>query len=88
MSTNEYVPDYLDSPGDTVREYAEGLGFSRRSLAAKTGLRLETVSGLYSGDVTIDEDVASRLERGLGRPARFWLALESRYLDDVARLGR
>ena len=78
--------DYAVAPGETLRELLEEEGLSPRDLARRAGLSPKHVNKLLQGLVPLSADVAVRLERVTGTPARRWNALEAGYRSDLARI--
>ena len=60
---------------------------SRADLARRTELSLERIDQLIEGLVPLSTDIALRLERVTGVPARFWLKRESTYQERRARFA-
>lgn len=78
--------DWAVAPGETLQELLEERGMSQRELARRTGLSPKHVNKLLHGLVPLSADVAVRLERVTGTPARLWNALEAGYRSDLARI--
>lgn len=78
--------DYAVSPGETLQELLEERGMSQRDLARRAGLSPKHVNKLLRGLVPLSADVAVRLERVTGTPARLWNRLEANYRSDLARI--
>ena len=78
--------DYAVSPGETLQELLEERGMSQRDLARRTGLSPKHVNKLLHGLVPLSADVAVRLERVIGTPARLWNQLEANYRSDLERI--
>jgi HTH-type transcriptional regulator / antitoxin HigA len=78
--------DYAVAPGETLRELLEERGLSQRDLARRTGLSPKHVNRLLQGLVPLSADVAVRLERVTGTPARIWSGLEATYQADMERI--
>jgi HTH-type transcriptional regulator / antitoxin HigA len=78
--------DYAVSPGETLQELLEERGMSQRDLARRTGLSPKHVNKLLHGLVPLSADVAVRLERVTGTPARFWNRMEANYRSDLERI--
>ncbi len=74
-----YTPDYIVSPGSVLEEYLTELGMSKVELAERCGRPNKTISEILHGKAAITPETALQLERVLGRPASFWLSLESTY---------
>lgn len=80
-----FEPDWLSPPGDTVAEILDERGLSQRELARRTGFSTKFINQLIAGKAALTEETALKLERVLGSSARFWLNLESRYREALAR---
>ncbi len=85
--SNQYVPDYLVTPGEVLQDYLEGFGMTQAELAARTGLTKKTVNEIIKGKSPITPESALKLERSLGRPAHFWNNLERQFQEDRTRLA-
>ena len=83
---NEYYPDYVSPPGETLREILEDRGVSQAELAIRTGRPKKTISEIVNGKAAITPETALQLELVLGIPADFWNAREQHYREYLARL--
>lgn len=81
---NEYRPNVVFPPGDTLWEILEATGMSQAELAARMGVTEKHVSAVVKGKSPISEDMALRLERVLGTDAVFWRNLEHLYRRHLA----
>jgi HTH-type transcriptional regulator/antitoxin HigA len=72
-------PDYAVAPGETIREFLDGLGMTQRELSTRLDLSPKHVNQLVQGLVPLSVDVATRLELVTRMPARLWLRLEADY---------
>jgi len=84
LSTTSGIRD-LAPPGEILQEALEERGISNAELARRTGLSEKHVSQLVNSHVSLSMDVALKLERVLGIPANFWLALESNFRSEQKR---
>lgn len=82
---NEYVPDFVSPPGDTLRELLDDLRISQTELAQRTGRPKKTISEIVNGKAAITPDTALQLELVLGTPATFWNTREQHYREYLAR---
>lgn len=82
---NEYDPDVVSPPGETLAEVLESRGMTAADLATKMDSPEKTVDEIVAGRAAITPDVAKRLERVLGIPARFWDNRERDYRGHQAR---
>lgn len=82
---NQYEPDYVSPPGETLLEVLEEKGMSQSELAERTGRPRKTINEIINGKTAITPDTALQLERVLGVPAQFWSQREQNYQDFLAR---
>jgi len=82
---NEYLPDYVSPPGDTLKEALEAIGMTQRELAERTGRPSKTINEIIQGKAAITPETALQLERVLGVPAGFWIRREQHYRESLAR---
>ncbi len=84
---NEYHPDTVSPPRETLRELLEERSMSQVELAKRMGKTTKAVSDILSGadDVSITPETALQLEQALGLSARFWLNRESAYRESQAK---
>jgi addiction module HigA family antidote len=83
---NQYNPDYVSPPGETLLETLEVLRMSQAELAGRTGKALKTINEIVKGKAPITPETALQLERVLGVPARFWNNRERRYREFQAQV--
>ena len=76
---NQYTPDYVSPPGETLQEVLEERGMSQAELAERTGRPKKTINEIINGKAAITPETALQLERVLGIPASFWNNRERRY---------
>lgn len=84
-SQNEYLPDVVSPPGETLLEMLEERGMSQAELAERTGRPKKTINEIIKGKATITPATALQLERVLGAPASFWNDREQNYRESLAR---
>ena len=87
LTVNEYVPDYMVTPGEVLEDYLEHTGFTQASLAERTGLSKKTINEIIKAKSSITAETALKFERTLNRPAHFWSNLERQYQEDKIRLA-
>lgn len=83
---NQYTPDYVSPPGETLQEILEERGLSQAELAERTGRPKKTINEIINGKVAITPETALQLERVLGIRASFWNNLERQYREALARI--
>ena len=82
---NQYQPDVISPPGETLLETIEALGLTQAALAERTGRPLKTINEIIKGKAAITPETALQLERVLGVPAHFWVNREAYYRENLAR---
>ncbi len=82
---NEYLPEVVSPPGETLLEMLEERGMSQVELAERTGRPKKTINEIIKGKATITPATALQLERVLGAPASFWNKREQHYRESLAR---
>jgi addiction module HigA family antidote len=84
--SNQYDPDYVSPPGETLQETLLTLGMSQASLADRTGRSLKMINEIIKGKAPITPKLALELERVVGVPATLWNNREKIYRESVARV--
>ncbi|MCY3826551.1 MAG: helix-turn-helix domain-containing protein [Candidatus Dadabacteria bacterium] len=82
---DRFEPKWMSPPGDTILDALAEKNWTQSEFARRAGYTAKHVSQLIKGKAAITEDTALRLERILGGSARFWLALDARHREEVAR---
>ena len=82
---NEYSPDKVSAPGETLLEVLEDRGTTQQELAERLGMAPKTVNEIIKGKAPLTHDTALALERVLGLSAGFWNRLEAAYQESLAR---
>lgn len=82
---NQYNPDIVSPPGESLAETLTTLGMSQVALARRTGRPLKTINEIIKGKAAITPETALQFERVLGVPAGFWNNRERAYRDTLAR---
>ncbi len=82
----KFQPDWISSPGDTIRDLMEERDWNQVELAKRLGFTTKHLNQLVKGKASLSEDTALRLEYVLGSTARFWLNRETIYRERLARL--
>ena len=77
--------DDVPHPGETVAEYLEVNAWSQRELSRRSGVTTKVISEICNGKTAITPPTAISFEKVLGRPASFWLGLQSLYDEHKAR---
>ena len=84
-TVNEYFPEEVSPPGETLQETIEYHGMTQGQLAERMGRPKKTINEIIKGKAAITEDTAIQLERVLGVPASFWMNRERHYREALAR---
>lgn len=84
---NQYNPDYVSPPGDTLEEVLEERGITQAELAQRMGIpqKTITINEIIKGKEAITGETALQLELVLGIPAHFWNNRERHYREFLAR---
>jgi addiction module HigA family antidote len=82
---NQYIPDTVSSPGETLEELLESCGMSQAELSDRSGRPRKTINEIIKGKAAITAETAIQFERVLGIPAGFWIAREQNYREAQAR---
>ncbi|NJO51353.1 MAG: HigA family addiction module antidote protein [Leptolyngbyaceae cyanobacterium RM2_2_4] len=82
---NQYTPDFVSPPGETLLEVLEEQGMTQAELAERTGRPKKTINEIVKGKAALTPETALQLERVLGIPARFWNNREQQYREALAR---
>jgi len=85
MNRNQYAPDVVSAPGETLEELLEERGMSQAELADRTGRPKKTINEIIRGKAAITAETALQLEKVLGVPATFWITREQNYRESLAR---
>jgi addiction module HigA family antidote len=85
MAKNQYRPNEVSPPGETLLEVLEEHGITQAELAERTGRPRKTINEIVKGKAAITPETALQLERVLGVPASFWNARETRYREFLAQ---
>jgi len=80
-----FQPDWISSPGDTISDLMEERDWNQVELAKRLGFSTKHLNQLIKGKASLSEDAALRLERVLGSTARFWLNREALYREQLAK---
>lgn len=82
---NEYYPDSVSPPGETLEETLEALGMTQVELAERMNRPLKTINEIIRGKAIITPATSIQLEMVLGIPASFWNNREQAYREYLAR---
>jgi HTH-type transcriptional regulator / antitoxin HigA len=82
---NQYKPDSVTPPGETLMELLEEHGMSQAELAERMGRPKKTINEIIHAKAAIAPDTALQLENVFGVPAHFWMRRELDYQEFLAR---
>lgn len=82
---NQYNPDYVSPPGDTLLEVLEERGMTQAELAERTGRPKKTINEIINGKTAITPETALQLELVFNISASFWNNHERRYREFLAK---
>lgn len=82
---DEFAPNVVFPPGETLLETIDAVSMSQKVLALRMGVTEKHVNEIIKGKASISEETALKLERVLGVPASFWRNLEHSYRTFLAR---
>lgn len=82
---NQYNPNLVSPPGETLEEVLESRGMSQAELAERTGRPKKTINEIIRGKAAITAETALQFEKVLDIPAAFWIAREQNYREAIAR---
>lgn len=85
VTKNEYKPDVVSAPGETLLDILEEKGISQTELARRMGRPIKTINEIINGKAAITPDTSLQLELALGVPASFWNNFERSYREYLAR---
>jgi HTH-type transcriptional regulator/antitoxin HigA len=82
---NEYRPDAVTPPGETLQEILFAMGMTKAELADRIGRTPKNIGEIIKHGSPITPTTAMELEKVLGTPASFWNNRERRYREILAR---
>ena len=81
---NQYFPQSLPHPGETLSEKLEEMGLSSDEFAAYTGKSENAIIAILNGKSAITSDMAIQFENVTKIPAHFWLNSQMQYDEFIA----
>lgn len=85
---NEYEPDTVTPPGDTLGETLDVLEMTIPELAERIGETENTIEKIVKHSGPITPSIAAKLEKALGTPASFWNNRERNYRESLFKHRR
>lgn len=81
----EFSPDYMPPPGETIADLLEEQEMTQTELANRLGVSLKHLNQVVRGSASISAELALGLERVFSVPADFWLTREAIFRAHKAR---
>ena len=85
---NQYIPQVVFHPGETLAEKLEEMGMGPKEFAVRTGKPEKTISEILNNKSSITPEMAVQFESVTKIPARFWLNRQRSYDEYMARKKR
>jgi plasmid maintenance system antidote protein VapI len=88
---NEYNPDYVSPPGDTIADLMEERGIAIAQVIESLNISPDRFFWMLVGDLPVDVEVARGLELAFDVPAAFWVErslLYQNFLGSLSPLDR
>lgn len=85
QAINQYMPDYIVSPGEVLEFELQIRGMTQNELAKRTGLTPKHIGAIVNAKSAITPETAIKLERAIGMPVQYWLNLRTQYQEALAR---
>jgi len=82
---NQYFPQSLPHPGETLAEKLEEMGIDSKEFAVLTGKSEKIINAILNGNCAITPDMATQLENVTQIPVHFWLNSQRGYDEFKAR---
>jgi len=82
-----FEPDYAVPPGKTLLEVMEFLYMTPKEIHARTGITVNSLNQIATGEQPITHEIANHLELATGVPAGLWNNLEKQYRELLAGAG-
>jgi thymidylate synthase (FAD) len=84
---NEYYPDKVTHPGETLREMLADYEMTVGDLAQYSGIDFDTINAIAEARAPITPEIATKLNLVfLGIPVQFWINRQSRYDEAISRM--
>lgn len=85
---NQYFPQSVSHPGETLDEKLEEMGMGPKEFAVRTAKPEKTIIAIIKGESSITADMAVLFESVTKIPAHFWLNSQRTYDEFIARNKR
>ncbi len=84
-SKNEYFPQSVSHPGQTLAEKLQQIGLGNKEFAKRVNEPEKTIAAVSRGNSSITPEMAVKFEDVLDIPASFWLSRQRRYDGYLAK---
>src|SRR5262245_40314210 len=84
-SPQQFQPDWVSAPGDTIIDILQERRLSKKQFAEKMGQPIDAVDDLLAGRLAITIGLARRLEAVLGGSVKFWMTRDFHYRSDATK---
>ncbi len=85
---NQYFPQSIPHPCETLIEKLEEMGMGAKEFAIRTAKPEKTITAILKGESSITADMAVQFENVTKIPAHFWMNHQRGYDEYIARLKR
>jgi HTH-type transcriptional regulator / antitoxin HigA len=85
-SIQDFLPDWVSAPGDTIADILRERDLSEIDFARLIGKTPQDAKDLLQGRATITLATARQLERCLGASVEFWMSRDFQYRQDIAKV--
>jgi HTH-type transcriptional regulator/antitoxin HigA len=85
ISHQEFCPDWVSAPGETIIDILRERGLSVDEFARHMRQSPEETKNLLQGRTAITLGIARRLKEVIGASPEFWMARDFQYRQDVTR---
>ncbi|MEP6646516.1 MAG: HigA family addiction module antitoxin [Saprospiraceae bacterium] len=85
---NQYFPQSVPHPGETLNEKLEEMGMGPKEFALRTGKPEKTIIAVMNGESSITADMAVQFENVTKIPAHFWMNHQRGFDEYIAREKR
>ncbi|MGL4162407.1 helix-turn-helix transcriptional regulator, partial [Escherichia coli] len=84
--TQDFQPDWVSPPGDTIIDLMDEHGLSGEELSKRIGLSLIRGQQLLEGKIRLNESLACKLEELFNVSTDFWIKREVAYRQQIGYL--
>ena len=82
---NEYFPQTVHHPGETLKEKLEEMQMSQIEFSIRTGISEQVIFGIINTKSAITAEIAALFEGVLQIPAHFWMNRQRSYDECLAK---